>query len=124
MVFHQASPPPRWTITADNDKLLRIATTVGADGGANSITASVTSGAGSAHSHAGSSNHPDHTHTVPNAEVIPIAGSGANSPQNNPQTTSGASATLSHDATGSESAHTHAVDMDFAYTDAIIASKD
>jgi hypothetical protein len=124
MVFHQAAAPLGWTITADNDKLLRVTTSVGADGGTNSISASgLTTGNESTHTHPGSSTHADHTHTIPGTDPVSEGGQDFGF-ENSTSTTGGVSAALTHDSTGAGTAHNHAMDPDFAYTDCIIASKD
>jgi len=131
MVFHQATAPKEWTGTADNDRLLRITTSVGADGGANSINSAATSGGGSSHDHAGSSNHSTHVHTgsAAHSGATDTSGAGTNRIFTDAAAlshgdTGNETATLTHDNTGSESAHTHSIDMDYAFTDCIIASKD
>lgn len=125
IIFHQAAPPVGWTITADNDKLLRVTTSVGADGGTNSITSAVlTTGNESTHTHAGSSTHSSHTHTITLDTGANTTPSGEFVSSTAQTTSDGPTPTLTHDSTGPGVAHNHAMDPDFAYTDTIIAAKD
>ncbi len=126
--------PGGWTIvTTWNDRVLRIRDVGGqATGGSASVASgTVTSGAGSSHSHTGSATHSAHVHigsaahadganrsaATGTGRIFPTSADLAHGNTGN-NTTS-----LTHNSTGSESAHTHVVTYNLSYLDIIAIQK-
>lgn len=120
-IFVQTAAPTGWTKdTTHNDKALRVVSGTASNGGIDSFSTTFGAGKTTASHTLTTPQIPSHAHNVPYRNA-PIGG---------PQTSignagsSGPIANFPTTAAGGSGAHSHNLDLDIAYVDTIIATKD
>ena len=126
MVFYQAAAPTGWTKdTTHNDKALRVVSGTASNGGIDSFSTTFGAGKTTASHTLSTPQIAAHTHSIryrssgPNTGPFPtLERVGANNPSG---LTTALEATTS---AGGGGAHSHDLNLDIAYVDTIIATKD
>ena len=121
LLFQQTAAPTGWTKdTTHDDKAIRVVSGTASNGGIDSFSTTFGAGKTTASHTLSTPQIASHAHTVPfgrlnNGSGTPTAGYAFGASTNPAQSTA---------STGGSGAHSHNLDLDIAYVDTIIATKD